>query len=358
MKNLIIFIPSIENAGVEKNLFILSNYFAKHINNTYLVTANNNYKKKFNKKIKIVCPKSRFFNNQSRTIKSICCFFLILNLFKRKKFVLFSFQQNLFALIISKIFSVDLIIRLNTSPNKYISNYFQKIIFQTIYKLANEIIVNSKDFKKNLKKKLNVKSSYIYNPIITNEKFKKKRKKINKHLKILNIGRLTHQKDQMTLLRSLKLLKENNIRFKASIIGGGYNYDNLKEYIKTHQLQKEIKLLGYKKNAHKFMNKANLFVLSSKYEGLPNVLIEAQASGTPIISSNCPSGPKEILMNGKLGELFKVGDYESLCKKIFEYSKNKKILKKKSILAKKYLYRYNYKSNLEKYLKILKNNID
>ena len=69
----------------------------------------------------------------------------------------------------------------------------------------------------------------------------------NKDLKILNIGRLTHQKDHMTLLRSLKLLKENTIKFKASIIGGGYNYDNLKEYIKTNQLQKEIKLLSYKR---------------------------------------------------------------------------------------------------------------
>ena len=65
----------------------------------------------------------------------------------------------------------------------------------------------------------------------------------------------------MTLLRSLKLLKENNITFKASIIVVGYNYDNLKEYIKTNQIQKEIKLLKYKKNAHKNMNKANFLLL-------------------------------------------------------------------------------------------------
>ena len=174
MKNLIIFIPSIENAGVEKNLFILSNYFSKNIKNVYLITANNNYKKNFNKKIKIVCPKSKFFNNKSRLIKSICCFFLILKFIKHKEYVLFSFQQNLFAAIISKIFSLNLIIRLNTSPNKYISNYYQKIIFKMIYKSADEVIVNSKDFKKNLKKELNIKSNYIYNPIISNNQYKKK----------------------------------------------------------------------------------------------------------------------------------------------------------------------------------------
>ena len=354
MKNLIIFIPSIENAGVEKNLFILSNYFSRHIDNVYLVTANNNYKKKFNKKIKIICPKSKFFNNQSRLIKSIYCFFLILNLIKHKKFLVFSFQQNLFAAIISKIFGVNLIIRLNTSPNKYINNYYTKIIFKAIYKSANEIIVNSKDFKKNLKKKLDIKSRYIYNPIIDNKKIKKKLKKIDKDLKILNIGRLTHQKDHMTLLKSLKLLKESGIKFTASIIGAGYKYNALKEYIETQQLQKEIKLLGYKKNAHKFMDMANLFVLSSKFEGLPNVLIEAQQYNLPIISTNCPTGPKEILMNGKLGELYPVSDHKKLFHEIKKFSFNQKYLIRKSNLSQKYLYRFNIKVNCIKYLSIVK----
>ena len=158
----------------------------------------------------------------------------------------------------------------------------------------------------------------------------------------------------MTLLRSLKLLKENNIRFKASIIGGGYNYDNLKEYIKTHQLQKEIKLLGYKKNAHKFMNKANLFVLSSKYEGLPNVLIEAQKYNLPIISTNCQTGPKEILINGKLGELCPVSDHKKLFHKIKNFYLNQKYLIRKSNLSQKYLYRFNTKTNCIKYLRIIK----
>ena len=353
MKNLIIFIPSIENAGVEKNLFIISNFFSKHIRNIYLVTANNNYKEKFSKNIKIVCPKSDFFNNQSRIIKSIYCFFLTFNLIKNKKFVIFSFQQNLFATIISKIFGINLIIRLNTSPSKYISNFYQKFFFKMIYKSANEIIVNSRDFKKNLKKELNLKSSYIYNPIVTNEKFRKKIKK-SKDLKILNIGRLTHQKDHITLLKSLKLLKENNIKFTASIVGSGNKYNDLKNYIKTHQLQKEIKLLGFKKNAHKFMDKVNLFVLSSKYEGLPNVLIEAQIYNLPIISTNCPTGPKEILMNGKLGELFPVSDHKKLFHKIKNFYHNQNYLIRKSNLSQKYLYRFDVNANCIRYLKIVK----
>ena len=354
MKSLIIFIPSIENAGVEKNLFILSNYLSNKIKDIFLVTANNNIKKRFNKKIKIICPKSKFLNNQPRFIKSIYCFFLILNIFKNKGYVLFSFQANLFASIISKICNFDLIIRLNTSPNKYINRYYQKIIFKKIYRSANEIIVNSKDFKNTLKQKLNIKSNYIYNPIIFNYKIKTPDKKIKDDLKILNIGRLTDQKDHLTLLKALYLLKKNKILFTANIIGGGYKYKKLKEYINNNNLKKEIKLLGYKEEAHKFMSKASVFILSSKYEGLPNVLIEAQRSSLPIISSNCPSGPNEILMNGKLGELYPVGDYKKLYMKIKKFSYDKKKLIKKSNMAIKYLHRFDMQDNCNKYYKVIK----
>ena len=76
--------------------------------------------------------------------------------------------------------------------------------------------------------------------------------------------------------------------------------------------------------------------MSSKFEGLPNVLIESQKYGVPIISSNCSTGPNEILMNGKLGELFSVGDYHNLANKLLDFSKSKKNLRLKSVYAKKY----------------------
>ena len=79
MKKLIIFIPSIENAGVEKNLFIICNFLIKKIDKIYLITANNNFNKKLDKNIHVVCPKNKFWNNKSRLLKTIYCFFLIIN---------------------------------------------------------------------------------------------------------------------------------------------------------------------------------------------------------------------------------------------------------------------------------------
>ena len=127
----------------------------------------------------------------------------------------------------------------------------------------------------------------------------------------------------------------------------------LKSFIYNNNLKKKIILLGYKKDAFDYIKSFDLFILSSRYEGLPNSLIEAQISGVPIISSDCPSGPKEILLNGKLGILFKTGDDNDLSKKIKLFCKNKKKYKNKAILAKKYLKRFDYDKNLNKLKKIL-----
>jgi glycosyltransferase involved in cell wall biosynthesis len=354
MKSLIVFIPSIENAGVEKNLFIICNFLIKKIDKIYLITANNNFNKKLDKNIHVVCPKNKFWNNKSRLLKTMYCFFLIINKFEKKNYLLFSFQANFVATIIAKIYEYKLVLRLNTSPNKYIHNSFQRIFFKIIYKSADQIIVNSKKFKNLLKKKLNIDSIFIYNPLISKYKIKTPIKKIKKNLNILNIGRLTDQKDQLTLLKALDLLKKNKIKFTAKIIGSGNKYKNLKEYIDKNNLKMEVQLLGYKPNGYKFMTKADVFILSSKYEGLPNVLIEAQQSNTPIISSNCPTGPSEILMEGKLGSLYPVGDYKKLYTEIKSFNFNKKKLIKKANLAIKYLKRFDKKFNCNEYYKIIK----
>ena len=127
------------------------------------------------------------------------------------------------------------------------------------------------------------------------------------------------------MIKSLKILKEKNVNFRCCIIGRGSSKNNLKIEIAKLNLNKNVKLVGFKNKAEEYLSDSDIFVLSSKFEGLPNVLIESQKYGVPIISSNCPTGPNEILMNGKLGELFSVGDYHNLANKLFDFSKNKKI---------------------------------
>ncbi len=351
-KKIIFYIPSIEGGGVEKNLYLLIKYLPKQIGKIHIITANkiiNN-----SKNVKYICPNSNYWCKKNRILKNIICIYLLIKNFWSSKVVILSFQSNLTSIIISKILRFRVLIRLNTSLKKYLDNFFKRITFKFFYSLSDIIIVNSKFFQKELLSQVNLKSHLIYNL----NAIKKKRKKLDffkkfNGLKILNIGRLTDQKDQLTLIKGLEILKKNNKKFRCCIIGRGAFKNILISEIKRLNLGKYIKLVGFKNNAEQYISQSDIFVLSSKFEGLPNVLIESQSYGVPIIASNCPTGPNEILMGGKLGELFPVGNYSILANKLLNFSKNKKVLKLKSFYAKKYLKRFDPIINSQKYSKLI-----
>jgi len=361
MKKIVIFVPSIESGGVEKNLFIFLNFLKNYYKDIYLITSSKFNLKEIDKKIKIIIPKSSFWKNKNRLSKSIICSVLLIKYFFNKKILLISFQSNILSIILSKLLSWSVFIRLNTSPKKYINNFLKLFFFKFFYNLSDEVIVNSFEFSRDIKKIFNLKSKIILNPLKI-KKFKYEKISFFKNfngLKIVSIGRLTDQKDHFTLLKSVDyLIKKQKINLKLYIVGKGYKYKFLSEFIKRNSLKKYVKLAGYKKNAEKFLKNADLFILSSKFEGLPNVLLESQLAGVPIISSDCSSGPKEILLNGKLGILFKTGNYIDLYKKILIFNKFKKKYKKKAFLGKKYLFRFDYDSNLKKYKDLIDKKIN
>ena len=343
------FCPSIEGGGVEKNLYLISDYLAKQNYKVHIITANRNMKKHFNKKVIFISPSSNKWCFSSRIIKSLVCIFLFFKM--KKNFLIISFQANIFAIILAKLFNLKVIIRSNTAPEKFLNNFFKKLIFMFFFKMADFVIVNSTDFKKSLKRYLNINSKVIYNPIKT-RKFQIK-KIFKKKLKIITVGRLTEQKNQLFLLKTLTKLNKN-LKWTLNIVGKGKLEKKIRLFIKENSLSKKVKLSGYKKNAINEINKADLFILPSIYEGLPNVLIEAQQTGIPVISTDCKTGPREILMRGKLGDLVKVNNETQLLNKIKNFYTNKKILYKKASLAKNYLYRFDYKTNCESYKNLIK----
>ena len=362
-KNLVFFIPYIGGGGVEKNLFLISNYLSTKINNIYICTTSNEYKNKFNKKIKFILPKKKISENLYIRIKYFyCLIILFIFLLKNKNTVVFSFQANIYCILLCKILRIKIISRSNSSPSGWNHNLIKQIIYKKIINMADLIITNSKNFKKQMDKNFGIKTVCIYNPLNKIEIIKKSRIKINfdffnnkkKELKIINIGRLTDQKDQLTLLKSIKILKEKKVSFKLLIMGRGVERKNLLNYINENNLHKDIKIISFHDNPFPILKKADLFVLSSKYEGLPNVLLEAALLKKFIISSNCPTGPKEILLNGKGGFLFEVGNYKQLSKKIIFYSNNTQLLEKKINHSFKNLNRFDYQKNMESYYSLVK----
>ena len=359
-KNLVLFMPSIEGGGVEKNFFIISNYLSEKIKNLEVITTSISSKKKFNKKIKFSSPKSRFWEKSSRKIKYIICLMILIKrIFTYKQIVVFAFQANVYCIILCKILNIKIITRSNTSPDGWSQKKIKKFLYQYFLSKADVVLVNSEEFKIKMKKFFNLDCKCIYNPLNQkeiNKLSKIKVKKIyskRKILKIINIGRMVEQKDQITLLRALNILK-NSIKFEAIIMGRGELKNNLKEYINEKKLNKFIKLKNFHNNPFKFLKQCDLFILTSKFEGLPNVLLESIALKKFVISSDCPTGPKEILLNGKGGLLFKVGDYKDLAKKINFFFKNKK--KCDNLLKKSFesLNRYSAAKNLDNYYKLVK----
>ena len=357
-KNLIIFMPYIDIGGVEKNLFIISNYLSTIIKNIKVVTISNIHKKNFNKNIKLIFPKKNYSKTLFKRIKYLICLFeLFKYLKKNQNSVVLSFQANIYCIIICKLLKIKIIIRNNSSPDGWGHNLVKKFIYKKIISQADEVIVNSQDFKNQIQGRFHVNAKCIYNPLDISDIKKKSKIKIHDkffkdELRIINVGRLTDQKDQLTLLKAIKNINKR-IKIKLMIIGDGEEKKNLVDYIIKNNLRNIVKIKSFIKNPYPYILKSELFILTSKYEGLPNVLLEASALNKFIISTNCPTGPKEILNNGKGGFLINVGDYKKLTKKIIYYYENRKNLKKKIIHNYKNLKRFDSQTNLLKYLKVV-----
>ena len=171
IKSLILFMPSIEGGGVEKNLIIISNYFSKKIKNIKLISAENRLQNFFNKKINFISPRHKFSKN--KIIKYLICLLLLFKEYlKNKNIIIFAFQANIYAIIFAKILNIKIITRSNSSPSGWSKNPFKKILFKFFLPMANEIIVNSYDFKKQMDKEFNLKTKLILNPFDHKKKLK------------------------------------------------------------------------------------------------------------------------------------------------------------------------------------------
>jgi glycosyltransferase involved in cell wall biosynthesis len=127
----------------------------------------------------------------------------------------------------------------------------------------------------------------------------------------LAVGRLSAQKDFRTLIRAFGLVTQER-EARLVILGEGSERPALEGLVRDMGLEGRIDLPGRVRNPYGFMSRAGVFVLSSRYEGLPSVLIEALFCGVPIVSTDCPSGPVEILQAGRHGRLVPVGDIAAL----------------------------------------------
>jgi len=134
---------------------------------------------------------------------------------------------------------------------------------------------------------------------------------------VLGVGRLMPQKDYPTLIRAFAKVRARRL-CRLVILGKGPLQTELMALATSLGLSSDIDFAGFVENPYAYMSKAALYVMSSLFEGSPNALTEALAVGTPLVSTDCPNGPREILEGGQHGPLVPIGDVEALAQAMIE----------------------------------------
>ncbi len=166
---------------------------------------------------------------------------------------------------------------------------------------------------------------------------------------ILGVGRLMEQKDFPTLIRAFaKVLKVRPSRLV--ILGSGKERSRLNALVHELGLQNHVAMLAFQNNPYAYMTKAAVFALSSAWEGFGNVLVEAMAQGTPVVSTDCKHGPREILDHGKHGLLVPVGDSQAMAEAILNVLSGKF-----PSVTSEWLEQFTLKPTVSQYIKLLDN---
>lgn len=194
-------------------------------------------------------------------------------------------------------------------------------LMRWIYRKADGVVAVSRGVADDLARTIDLPRgliSVVYNPVVTSELIEKSKMPLEhpwlgegKPPVILGVGRLTQAKDFATLIFAFAQVRAVH-DCRLVILGEGELRAGLEKLVTSLGVQDSVRLPGFVDNPFAWMSRVQLFVLSSRWEGLPNVLIQAMACGAAVVSTNCPSGPDEILEGGKWGWLVPVGNVEAL----------------------------------------------
>lgn len=335
-KKLAIFLPTLMGGGAEKVMVTLANEFIERGVDVDLVLAKAEgpYLSEINQRIRVVDlnSKRQFF----------CLIPLLKYLRKERPSVMLSalstanivavvarlLSRTSFRLVISERAVSSIALKDNRSYQSRVLPFLMRIA----YPMADAVIAVAHGVADDLIQNFNVnpvRVKVVYNPVVTAELLDLSKNRFEHESfdgpdisVVLSVGRLTSQKNFNLLIRAFAELT-NKRNLCLVILGEGELRQDLEGLAKELGIASKVYFPGFVLNPFMWMRRASVFVLSSDYEGLPGALIQAMACGTPVVSTNCPSGPSEILEDGKWGRLVAVNDSKALSKAIMETLKEK-----------------------------------
>ena len=331
-KNILFIAPSLHGGGAERVITTLLNNINTEKFTFSLALINNEGPliDELSKKIDIIDLKAVRVRYASLKLLKLIWY--------KKPDIIFSTLGHLNLLVIvTKLFmpkQIKYICRETNIPSlvhkRKIKYYIFLLLYRSLYKFFDHVVCQSTDMRKDLIEHYNIplsKLSLINNPCdikrIQN-KISKSKKDIyfsSEKINLLSVGALTNQKGFDLLINAISKIKDN--RFHLTIIGEGPEKQILKDLVDKLNISNKINFVGFKNNPYTYMHHADLFILSSRYEGFPNVVLESLACGTAVVAYDSPGDLNKIVYDGINGFLVKYLSIDDLAKTIVKASKTK-----------------------------------
>jgi len=333
-KNILIFCISLNRGGAERVVSLLLKEFTSLDNvNIHLVMLEDAIAYELPKAITPIILSKSHNNGVYKFLELPLIAYKLAQYIKVQKIetvLSFLYRPN-YINILAKLFGAKhkAVINIRSTTSRYLNEgllgKINLFLIKSLFNKSDLIISNSLGVDEDLKKIMDIRTQtkVINNPLdldfIEKEKLicRDIKFKFDKNIRyVISLGRLIPLKRNKDLIDAFYELQKQDETIKLIFLGDGSMREELQSYCKSLNILNKVDFLGDVTNPFYYLAKSDLFVLNSQTEGFPNVLIEAMASGIPVISSDCKSGPREILKGGKYGYLYPVGDIKLLIEKM------------------------------------------
>ncbi len=350
-KKLLFVISSLGGGGAERVMVHLINHLDKNRYDILLVIFEEilDYQKDFGSTPEIICLDK---TNRWHFFKIILKLRKIITHFQPNVVMSFLGYTNIVTVLASLFFTrrkFDLILSERSYPPKSSPTAHFDLLGRMLrifaYRRADMIVCNSNHTKSAIEKDFHIRSEKvktIYNPVTLQEIRAKAQERVthsffqNEGAKvIIGVGRLAEAKRFDRLLRAFSLVRREEENVRLIIVGKGRLQRELEDLASQLKISEWVDFVGFQSNPYAWISKSDILVLSSDFEGLPNVLLEAMACGVPVVSTDCLTGPSEIITNGKNGILVPVSDEKELTEAVLTLLKDEGLRRRFSIEGRK-----------------------
>lgn len=323
MRKIIFYINAIHGGGAERVMVNLAKYFSENGYDTVLVTSfRDTWEYPLAPTVRrltleeVEVNQSRIKRNLSRIkkLRDLCEY--------EKPDILISFMEepNFRAIVATRGLPVKTLVSVRNDPRKEYAGKLGWFVGKVLLPMADGCVFQTSDAQKWFPERLQKKSKIIYNSV-KEDFYNVVRKPVRGE--IVTCGRLTEQKNHVLLINAFAKVQKDYPFATLKIYGEGTLREKLQQQINTLNLNEKVLLMGTTSNVAKALQTADLFVLSSEYEGMPNALMEAMAVGVPCISTDCPcGGSRELFGEEASNKLVQCGDVDQMAKAICDALEN------------------------------------